>query len=218
MAIFPLELVENIEDEDLRNDKIIEMLNEMDQEDPPFLSNILIHSQENAAVHLMEILADGQFPFVWKLQFLRDEWGRTVGAEYDERNRVGYKPGDSIYREIPINRVKRNGDLVLPMELSIAKKDGSYERKYERKKQFKLDAKGCFECEFDDAVYFLYNWGYNKKTKTAVTKKSEYSREPVDLRDPSKGMKIHLHYWRFAEMDLASYKALPKIGKPKGTE
>jgi hypothetical protein len=194
---FPHEQIENELDEDKRDEMIRDILDNVSPDDPPFLSNILVHADENWAVHLMEVLSSGDYPFTWRIQSLRNEWGEQL------------KPGQSVVREIPINRVKRDGDLVTPRVLSRAKKDGSYYRRYERKKEFKLDSKCCFECEYDDAVYFLNNWGYNKKTDTAVTKKPEYSYEPVDLRDPSKGMKKHVRYWRYAEMDASDYAKFP---------
>jgi hypothetical protein len=194
---FPHEQIENEWDEDKRDDIIRDILNNASPDDPPFLSNILVHADENWAVHLMEVLSSGDYQFTWRIQSLRNEWGEQL------------KPGQSVVREIPINRVKRDGDLVTPRVLSRAKKDGSYDRRYERKKEFKLDSKCCFECKYGDAVYFLNNWGYNKKTNTAVTKKPEYSYEPADLRDPSKGMKKHVRYWRYAEMDKDDYAKLP---------
>lgn len=186
-------------DGDKQDELIHEALNNCDADDPPFLSAILVHAEENAALRTMEILASGQYPFQWHIMVLRGEFGES------------FKPGDVVTRVVPINRVKRNGDLVTPRVMSLAKKDGSYERKYERKKQFKVDSKGCISCGYDDAVYFLNNWGYNKKTNSAVTKKPEYSYEPVDVKDFTKGQKKHVRYWRYAEMDKFDYEALPTI-------
>jgi len=202
MSFFPLENVENEFDEDRRDEKIRDILDNLDPDDPPFLSNLLVHKDENATLHVMEILASKQYPFVWRIQHLRDEWGNSM------------KPGEKVTRSIPINRQKRDGDLVTPREMSKARKDGSYGKKFERRKEFALDEKGCFTCEYDDAIYFLNNWGYNRKTKTAVTNKSEYSYEPADLRDPTKGQKKHIRYWRYAEMDRRDYADL-QVGQQK---
>lgn len=202
--IFPLDQIENERNEDKRDEKIREILQKCDPDDPPFLSNILVHAKENAVVHLMEILASGQYPFIWRIKHLRDEWGESK------------TPGDKVVRYLPINRVKRDGDLVTPREMSLAKKDGTYARKYEMAKEFTIDDKGCFKCGYEDAVYFLMNWGYNKKTNTAVTSKSEYSYEPVDMRDPTKGQKKHFRYWRYAEMDRKDYATLMPMGPQKG--
>lgn len=203
MSFFPLENVETEFDEDIRDEKIRGILDKFDSEDPPFLSNLLVHSDENAVVHIMEILSSGDYPFVWCIKHLRDEWGREL------------RPGENVTRSIPINRVKRDGDLISPRIMSKAKKDGSYSRRFERIKEFPLDDKGCFKCEYHDAVYFLNNWGYNMKTKTAVTNKPEYSYEPVDMRDPTKGQKKHVRYWRYAEMDRNDYAALMPFQKSK---
>ena len=195
---FNLDEINREPDQDKQDKMIRAALEECTQDDPPFLSAILVHHEENASALTMEILASGAFPFQWRLKALRGEFGEDM------------KPGDVVCRDIPINRVNRKGDLVTPRVMSLAKKDGSYDRKYEQRKQFKLDAKGCFLCGYDDAAYFLFNWGYNKKTNTAVTRKPEYSFEPVDLRDPTKGQKKHVRYWRYAEMDKDDYASLPE--------
>jgi hypothetical protein len=200
---FPLEKIEQVLNEDVRDEKIREILAKLDKDDPPFLSNLLVHADENAALHVMEILASGQYPFVWRIQHLRTEWGDTL------------KPGDKVTRAIPINRVKRDGDLITPREMSKARKDGSFSKKFEQIKEFKLDDKNCFTCGYSDAVYFLHAWGYNRKTNTAVTGKPEYSHEPVDMRDPTKGQKKHIRYWRYAEIDRKDYAALMPIEKGK---
>lgn len=208
MSIFPIEKIDAIYDEDDRDDAIRDILNSLPVDDPPFLSNLLIHADEsNGVVQTMEELAAGDYPFRWKILILRDEWGNHP------------KPGEVVTREIPINRVKRDGDLVTPRVLSKAKKDGSYSKRYVKQRKFEIDKKGCITCKFSDAVYFLSNWGYNKKTNSAITNKPEYSYEPVDMRDPTKGQKKHVRYWRNAEMDKEGYAALPEIGqKTKGNK
>jgi len=202
MSFFPIDDITREYDEDKVDEMIQRILQDTDVSDPPFLSNILIHIGENAVVQLCEALASGSYTFKWKIQALRGEFGEDI------------KPGDFVVRNMPINRVKRDGDLVTPRTMSKAKRDGSFKRKYEREKKFLVDEKGCFTCGYDDAVYFLNNWGYNKKTKSAVTSKPEYSHEPVDIRDPSKGVKKHVRNWRYAEMDKHDYVNLPnKKGK-----
>lgn len=197
--LFPLDKVENELDEDKRDEKIRAILNQCEADDPPFLSALLAHADENSVVHIFEILSTNQYQFQWRLKYLRDEWGNEP------------VPGDKVIRSVPINRSKRDGDLITPREMTKAKKDGSYKGKYERDIEFPLDDKCCFRCGFDDAIYFLNNWGYNKKTDTAVTNKPEYSYEPVDMRDPTKGQKKHVRYWRYAEMDRKDYATLPVV-------
>lgn len=191
-----LEGLDGINDEDKRDEKIRSILDVLDPDNPPFLSALLAHKDENSAQHTFLILASGQYAFEWRIKALRDEWGNPVN------------PGDDVTRCMPINRVKMDGDLVTPTVLSKAKKDGSFERKYEKVKKFRVDKYGCFQCGFDDAVYFLNNWGYNLKTRSAVTDKPEYSYEPVDMRDPTKGQKKHIHYRRYAEIDREDYALL----------
>jgi hypothetical protein len=209
---FPLEDIEKELDGDKQDELIHGVLAKCDQNDPPFLSAILAHANENGAFRVMEILSTDQYPFQWKIKVLRDEWGAVPGTEEWE-NSHGKRM--VVEREIPIGRVKRNGDLVTPRVMSLAKKDGSYDRKYVQRKQFKIDDKCCISCRFDDAVYFLNNWGYNQKTNSAVTKKPEYSYEPVDIKDPQAGMKKHVRYWRFAEKDREDYAKLPNMQAKK---
>lgn len=199
---FPLDTVNKEYDEDKVDAMIRSILAECQEDDPPFLSALLVHADENATVQIFEALSSSEYSFRWRILVLRDEWGNEV------------KPGSSVIRPIPINRIKRDGDLVTPRELSKARRDGSFAR-YEYLKAFPVDARGCFTCDFDDAVYFIHNWGFNRKTKTAVTKKPEYSYEPVDLRDPAKGMKKHIRYWRYAEMDKEDYAKLPVLAPEK---
>jgi hypothetical protein len=205
---FPLDEIEKELDLDKQDDMIHDILSQCDPDDPPFLSAILVHSQENGAFRVMEILATNQYPFQWKLKVLRDEWGAVPGTKEWEKSHGGRLV---VEREIPINRVKRDGDLVTPRVMSLAKKDGSYDQKYERRKQFKIDAKGCITCGYDDAVYFMNNWGYNQKTSSAVTKKPEYSYEPRDIKDPTAGNKKHVRYWRYSEKDREDYEKLPNM-------
>jgi hypothetical protein len=198
--IIPLEKLDAIDDEDKRDDEIRAILSVLPGDNPPFLSVLQVYMAEsNAAVQVTEMLASGQFPFRWRIKVLRDEWGRVP------------PPGEEVVRRMPVNRRKRDGDLVTPRMLTKARKDGSYDLKYIRKVPFKIDNKGCITCGYDDAAYFIFNWGYNLKTRTAVTNKPEYSYEPVDMRDPSKGMRKHVRYWRYAEMDKEDYAALPDL-------
>lgn len=203
--IFPIDKVDAVQDPDERDDLINKILGALEPDDPPALSYLLVHVKtSNAVVQVMEALAKGRYPFKWRIQYLRDEFGGEP------------VPGGMVSREVPINRVKRNGDLVTPRALSLARQDGSYHGKYETTREYPIDLKGCFECGFEDAVYFLHNWGYNRKTKSAVTNKPEYSYEPVDLRDPSKGAKKHVRYWRYAEVSRADYPGLPEKKVKKG--
>ena len=209
---FPLDEIEKELDEDKQDALIHATLEGCDVDDPPFLSAILVHAKENSAFRTMEILATEQYPFLWHIKVLRDEWGNVPGTP----EWLKYHNGAMVVeRTIPIGRIKRNGDLITPRTMSLAKRDGSYYRKFERKKQFKIDHKGCISCRYDDAVYFLNNWGYNQKTNSSVTSKPEYSYEPVDMRDPSKGQKKHIRYLRYAEKDLEDYKNLPSIQQAK---
>ena len=132
----------------------------------------------------------------WKIKVLRDEWGNKLG------------PGDVVVKRTPRPLIDELGASVKPQEMSVAMLDGSYEEKYIIKTKYEVDEKGCIECGFTDAVYFMHNYGLHEKTGRVLSTKEEHSREPVDAPN---GQKLHCHYWRFQEVSKKDYEALPEI-------
>lgn len=205
--IFQIDKIDAIDNPDERDEYINRILGNLKPDDPPFLSYLLVNADvSNAVVQTMEALASGRYSFVWRIKKLRGEFGEEP------------KHGDVVVRVVPINRQRRNGDLVTPRDLTRAKQDGTYSNRYELRREYRLDEKGCFSCDYSDAVYFLKTWGYNKKTNSAITRHPEYSYEPVDLRDATKGQKKHVRYWRYAEMDSADYARLQVLTQEKKKE
>jgi hypothetical protein len=139
-------------------------------------------------------------PWVWRIQVLRDEWGDVP------------QPGDVVARVVPKNRKTRQGP-VSASDFNRAMVDGSFSQKYEDRREYKVDDKGCILVPFGDAVFFLQHYGYNSVTGHAVCGKPEFSEEPVKC---PRGGQRHVHYWRYSEISEADYARLPPRVKPGG--
>ncbi|MCK5610766.1 hypothetical protein KAR91_53330 [Candidatus Pacearchaeota archaeon] len=134
----------------------------------------------------------------WNIKVKRDEWGNELG------------PGDVVLRKTQKILKDRSGHLISPMEMSRALQDGSYDKRFVKVKEFKIDNYGCIECNFEDAVHFLNIWGLHCETGRALTTKKETSKEPVNAPN---GQKLHCHYWRYQEMTEDQYAKLPELKK-----
>ena len=145
----------------------------------------------------------GGRPFEWKILVRRDEWGNAPA------------PGEKVARRVPINRKfldNNDARYTHSTQINQAKVDGSYPDRFEESREYEVDEKGCITCHFDDAGYFLFNWGIHHKTNRGMCSKPEYSTEPV--LSPS-GDKLHVHYWRYSEVDADDYRQLPNREAPK---
>lgn len=186
------EQVAQIRDKDLRFSKVQDILDEFSQYDPPSLSDIFVNLDFGGQAFLIGLEAQekiegtpGGSPFMWRIKVLCDEWGKPV------------KPGDEIVRVIPINMYDHKGYPVGASRQNAAKMDGSYSKKFERRRVYKVDKDGCIKCSFSDAGYFLFNWGVHYKTGFGMSGKPELSQGPSDHPD---GGKRHVHYWRYKEV------------------
>lgn len=182
-----------------------EELSKFSYDDPPLLSSVYGYLGEGGDTVLMALdeqekreMRPGGKPFLFRIQCLRDEWGEEI------------KPGDVVTRRIPFNRKDKQDRPVRPRDLEKAKLNGTYEGLYVQKNEYVVDDKGCIACQFQDAAYFLQNYGYNRYSKRAISQHQEYSEEPV--RAPDGGMK-HVRYWRFAEIRTEDYNKLQKVKK-----
>ena len=149
---------------------------------------IALEEQEKTA------LMTRQQPFKWKILVRRDEWGNVL------------QPGDVVKRVIPINRKNRDNQPVSSDLFNRAKIRGSFEAEYEYAVEYVVDDKGCIECSFSDAGYFLFNWGVHHKTNLGMTTKREQSEEPCKAPN---GNMLHVWYWRYSEVDREDYEKLP---------
>jgi hypothetical protein len=177
-----------------------------DSNDVPYLSDILIRGggvgqpvlEELEAMESEAIMSrDADSLMKWKLKVIRDEWGNPP------------RPGDKVIKinKLPLNK---RGKSLPPDELNLAMLDGSYAKRFEKHVPYTIDEKGCIECSFTDAGYFLIHHGIHGKTERTMNTKEEHSTEPVDAPN---GSKIHVWYWRFMEVDAEDYKNLPKLKK-----
>jgi hypothetical protein len=163
------------------------------------LSDLIVNSAKRAAVLVLLAEKDARdrqalrTPWMWTIQVLRDEWGNIP------------QPGEKLVRTLPVNRVTEIGP-VGASTLNAAMIDGSYAELYEDRREYEIDKKGCVSVPFEDAMYFLMTHGYNTATRRAICNKPEYSTEPCET--PAGG-KLHIHYWRYAEVSPDAYQKLP---------
>lgn len=173
----------------------------------PYLSDLIVNI-DNGAQPLMEAIAereerdlhrpgDGQ-RWLWTIQVLCDEWGNKP------------RPGDKVERVVMKGLYKRDGIPVPSTDMSRAKIDGSYSERFEDRFAYPVDNKGCAKCGFTPAGYFLNAYGVHSLTGYAMCRKSELSSGPSKAPN---GQMLHVHYWRYKEMDAAMYAALPLIEK-----
>lgn len=191
-----------VPDNDDRFELAMEELRKFSPDDPPPLSDIYtnLNLGGQALLVALEALENttnrvGGRPFKWKILVKRDEWGNIP------------QPGEMIERVIPINRKNRKHHPTPARVLNAAKMDGSFSDKFEQRVQFVVDPKGCIECTFPDAAYFLFNWGVHFRTGYGMCGKDEFSQEPVKTRD---GKHLHVWYWRYSEVPKAEYAKLPE--------
>lgn len=189
-----------VPDNDERFTLALDELAKFAPDNPPSLSDVygnLNNGGQAILVALEHLEAQnnrvGGKPFVWKIKVLRDEWGNVP------------KPGEIVERAIPVNRKNRKFHPVPARVLNSAIVDGSFSERFEDRHQYAVDPKGCIECTFHDAAYFLFNWGVHYKTGYGMCGKDEHSREPVKAPD---GQTLHVWYWRYAEVPRAAYETL----------
>lgn len=139
----------------------------------------------------------------WKIRVLKDEWGNPP------------KPGDVLVRKIQRPLRDRAGRKMRSTTIKDMKRRGTFEKNYIEKHEFKVDNKGCIECEYEHAAWFLSTYGIHYETRAALGGHREFSSEPC--KSPSGGM-LHVHYWRYEEAPPWVYETLPDISPPDNTE
>jgi len=136
----------------------------------------------------------------WKIRVLKDEWGNPP------------KPGDLVVRKIQRNLVDRAGRKLRSNAVNAMKRQGSFEKKYIDKREFVVDDKGCIECGYGDAIWFLRVRGVHYKTGEGLGGFREHSSGPC--KSPN-GDLLHIHYWRYSEAPPWVYADLPDLEKTK---
>lgn len=198
----------NIADKTERMIAVMGELAKFKADDPPYLSDVYVNLVDGGQTALIALdrqeksqMRPGGHPFTWKILVRRDEWGNPPS------------PGDKIRRVIPINRKDEDSRPVSPKVFNSARVDGSFANRFEEVREFVVDSKGCITCGFQDAGYFLFNWGIHHKTGYGLSNKPEYSSEPVHPPGAPEGTMMHVHYWRYSEVDAEDYEKLPTLKK-----
>jgi hypothetical protein len=191
-----------------KTDRAREVIADCKPGEPLFLSTAVVKRDADSSVVLKELaieeessLLSRRDPMIWKILVLKDEWGNVPN------------PGDKVVKVTP--KPLKRGDAVIPIdERNVAMMDGSYKDLYEDRREYIVDEKGCIDCSFTDAVYFLSTRGKHLKSNRPMTTMHEMSTEPVLAPD---GNKLHVHYWLYKEMTKESYEKLPlrKVSKDK---
>jgi hypothetical protein len=192
-------------DQDTLNQKIREVIDQFNADDPISISDLLANKHRGGAPLLVELskldneqMLRNQSRFTWKIETLRDEWGNVPN------------PGDKVCRthKRPLDRGA--GKPIPGSELSQMKIDGSYKDELEYVSEFIVDEKGCIDCTLHDAIHFLNLWGIHYKTKKPLCDKKATSKTVVERAD---GQMLHVHYHRFKEANKQRYSQLPKRKK-----
>jgi hypothetical protein len=187
---------------------IDEIISGCDLDDPPYLSDVLAHPKGGPLVQIrlgMEANSRSGKRFRWKIKVLCNEYGEPP------------KVGDTVTRTIreprQIYSNLNEHTLISTGDMNTATTAG-YGSDYHTVIPFLVDEKGCIECEFDDAVYFLHGYGVHGRTNRVLNgqRAKRVTDEPAKMKSgPYKGQFKHIHYWRYQEVDQEQYEALPPL-------
>ncbi len=110
-------------------------------------------------------------PRKWKLRVLRNEWGEEPPALKFIERRVMLPLKDEAGRTLRsrvINDMKRRGD---------------FDRTFMQTRRYEIDDKGCIECTYEDAGWFLQEFGKHFETGIAICGRRELSGGPCKAPD-----------------------------------
>ena len=168
--------------------------------DPLFLSDAIVRGGREGSTVLYGLalqeekaLLERKEPMLWKLLVIQDEWGDIP------------QPGDIVYK-VNKKSLKRGKKLISSNELNVAKMDGSYDKLFEERRPYVVDAKGCIECSFTDAGHFLQTRGKHSVSNRPITTQRDISTERFETPD---GRQRHIHYWLYREITKKEYETLP---------
>lgn len=189
------------------DDKIKTLRAEIDRVNEILLTDAIVNMDRGGALMMKWLEEDEQrgmragTPRRWKLRVLRNEWGvEPPELKFIER-RVMLPLKDEagrVLRSRIINDMKRRGD---------------FDRNFIETRKFAVDDKGCIECTFDDAGWFLQEFGKHFETGIAICGRRELSGGPCKAPD---GSMKHVWYWRFEEAPSWVYDKLPVLKKKRG--
>ena len=198
-------LFNGMRSQDLIDSAIIENMRDMrENNDPIFLSDLLIYKMASPAEPLLKALRD-ESDDVYFLHCLRDEWGNIP------------KEGDIVERRDKRELV-RDGRPVTSQDEHMWRINGEWEDRMLKIKRFTVDDRGCIKCNADDAQFFLRQFGLHSATGHRISQHTmEHSEDIADCPD---GTKKHVWYWRFKECEKTIYpydklEMRPKDEAPK---
>lgn len=173
-----------------------------------FLSDVILRGGAEGVFVARELenqertrLMSGRKPMTWKIKVLKDEWGNVP------------QPGDIVKKKTAKPPKKPNGKYYTSDERNMSMVAGTYEQDFFDVREYEVDEKGCIECSFTDAGYFIKMFGVHARSGRPINTRRELSTEPV--KSPNGGM-LHVHYWRYKEVPLEDWSKMEKIASSSG--
>jgi hypothetical protein len=136
----------------------------------------------------------------WKIRAIQDEWGNK------------YKPGDKVTRRIQKPLKDKAGRKYRSNAINDFIRRGTFEKMFIELREFVVDDKGCIDCSYDDAAWFLTEFGTHYNSGVALCGRRELSSGPCKAPD---GSERHIRYWRFSEAPQEVYEQLPALKKTR---
>jgi hypothetical protein len=146
---------------------------------------------------------------------------RSFGTEPKQRFKIKVRcdawgdkpnPGDIVERKIMKPLTDRSGNLLRNNVINDMRRRGTFEKQFIEVRKFEVDEKGCIDCGYNDAVFFLTEFGVHFETHAAICGRREVGGSPSKC--PDGGMK-HVRYWRYEEVPPNVYDKLPSLKRSK---
>lgn len=197
----------NIKNRKERSVYLAKEIDGVDPSNPLELSDALSQKNSSGAWVLQalgnkqqDMLRGGQYEGLtkWKLEVLSDEWGNTVG------------PGDVVVRKVPKYNTLKQLKAKDALDRNVSLMNGTYDEEYNDYRKFVVDKKGCIECTFDDAVYFLNTKGVHFFSGKSLAGESRDSVAPMTAPN---GQELKKQNWLYREVTSEAYKNLKNRDK-----
>lgn len=195
---------------------IDEILDVCPVDDPPYLSDVLTTPKGGPALQIrlgMEANKRSGKRFMWKIKVLCDEYG-TPPKQGDVVSRT-IREAHQVYSDELKHTLHNTADM------NVAIVSDSFNGEYNTRIDFIVDEKGCIECAFDDAHYFLFGYGVHGRTGKVINPQRalRVTATPSRMKSgPHAGQMKHIHYWRYKEVDNEQYEALEPLEIPQAPD
>lgn len=138
----------------------------------------------------------------YRIRILQDEWGNKP------------KPGDKIVRTIQKHHRDKAGRKMRINHVNDMRRRGTYKKEFITERVYVIDDKGCIECPFEDAGWFLSEYGvhFESEPRMAICGRKELSGAPCKCPD---GTLKHVRYWRYEEAPPWVYDKLPSLKRTR---